>query len=300
MKQRKRIYYNAQQRALIWDRYKQGDSVHDIARLFDRFHSSILGIIHKTGGYRPPERTRSSSILSLAEREEISRGLVSNLSFRAIARKLGRAPSTISREVRRHGGLKQYRANKADAAAWENAKRPKPCKLSGSKALCSIIARKMKAAWSPQQISGWLKRKYPPRPVTNNLIVSITQGFELLTQTNELNKLIEKLRSDSSPFYALENKYRYFPLTLLIKSLHTEWPIHSSTRAFKLSKENRKESSPLSGTYLVTVADAIETLGISKDQMVKFVPEVSSKRILRNKFCINIMPIIQGMPSNNQ
>ncbi|MDN3651667.1 IS30 family transposase [Thalassotalea ponticola] len=161
MKQRKRIYYNAQQRALIWDRYKQDDSVHDIARLFDRFHSSILGIIHKTGGYRPPERTRSSSILSLAEREEISRGLASNLSFRAIARKLGRAPSTISREVRRHGGLKQYRANKADAAAWENAKRPKPCKLSGNKALCSIIARKMKAAWSPQQISGWLKRKYP-------------------------------------------------------------------------------------------------------------------------------------------
>lgn len=161
MKQRKRIYYNAEQRRLIWDRYQRGDSAHDIARLFDRYHSSILGIIYKTGGLRPPEPKRSPNTLTLAEREDISRGLVAGKSFREIARYLNRSPSTISREVNRHGGIKKYRASKADKAAWKNAKRPKPCKLFGNKALCLIIAKKMEAAWSPQQIAGWLKRKYP-------------------------------------------------------------------------------------------------------------------------------------------
>ena len=161
MKQRKRIYYTAAQRTLIWDRYQRGDNAHDIARLFDRYHSSILGIIHKTGGFRPPDRERAPNTLTLAEREEISRGLVAGKSFREIAKDLCKSPSTVCREVNRHGGIKQYRANKADKAAWENAKRPKPCKLYGNKALCLLIAKKMEAAWSPQQIAGWLKRKYP-------------------------------------------------------------------------------------------------------------------------------------------
>ena len=161
MKQRKRIYYNAEQRRLIWDRYQRGDSAHDIARLFDRYHSSILGIIHKTGGVRPLEAKRSPTTLTLAEREDISRGLAVGKSLREIARYLNRSPSTICREVNRHGGIKKYRASKADKVAWENAKRPKPCKLYGNKELCLIIAQKMESAWSPQQISGWLRRRYP-------------------------------------------------------------------------------------------------------------------------------------------
>lgn len=161
MKQRKRIYYNAEQRRLIWDRYQRGDSAHDIARLFDRYHSSILGIIHKTGGVRPLEPKRSPTTLTLAEREDISRGLAASKSLREIARYLNRSPSTICREVHRHGGIKKYRASKADKVAWENAKRPKPCKLYGNKELCLIIAQKMESAWSPQQISGWLRRRYP-------------------------------------------------------------------------------------------------------------------------------------------
>ncbi|QCU76364.1 IS30 family transposase [Pseudoalteromonas distincta] len=161
MKQRKRIYYNAEQRRLIWDRYQRGDSAHDIARLFDRYHSSILGIIHKAGGVRPLEPKRSPATLTLAEREDISRGLAAGKSLREIARYLNRSPSTICREVNRHGGIKKYRASKADKVAWENAKRPKPCKLYGNKALCLIIAQKMESAWSPQQISGWLRRTYP-------------------------------------------------------------------------------------------------------------------------------------------
>ena len=161
MKQRKRIYYNAEQRRLIWDRYQRGDSAHDIARLFDRYHSSILGIIQKTGGVRPLEPKRSPTTLTLAEREDISRGLAASKSLREIARYLNRSPSTICREVNRHGGIKKYRASKADKVAWENAKRPKPCKLYGNKELCLIIAQKMESAWSPQQISGWLRRRYP-------------------------------------------------------------------------------------------------------------------------------------------
>lgn len=161
MKRRTRIYYTPEQKAIIWDRYKQGDSLHDIARMFDRFHSSIMPTIHQTGGYRPPVRKRHRLALSLDEREEISRGLVAKRSIRDIAVKLSRAPSTISREIRRHGGAKQYRAAKADTAAWENALRPKPCKLIESPALCKIIAEKMHQDWSPEQIAGWLKRCYP-------------------------------------------------------------------------------------------------------------------------------------------
>lgn len=158
---RKRIYYNAEQRAYIWDRYQKGDSLNDIARSFDRGHSSLQKIISATGGIRPPERKRSESTLRLSEREEISRGLVLDQSFREIARRLNRHASTISREVNRHGGRKLYRANKADAAAWDNALRPKGCKLAGNKKLSLIIAGKLKRSWSPQQISGWLKRTFP-------------------------------------------------------------------------------------------------------------------------------------------
>ena len=160
MKQRRRIYYNAQQRALIWERYQQGDSLHEIAAMFDRFHSSIQGIIAKTYGIRPREKKRSALCLTVQEREEISRGLSSKLSIRQIAKDLNRAPSTISREINRNGGRKLYRANKADTAAWERAKRPKVCKLLLNKALARLVAVKLHRSWSPQQIAGWLMRTY--------------------------------------------------------------------------------------------------------------------------------------------
>lgn len=160
MKRRKRIIYTAEQRALMWDRYQQGESLADIARLFGRFHSSIERHIAATGGIRPPERKRPEHCLSLEEREEISRGLVTNESIRSIATRLSRSPSTISREINRNGGYHDYRASDADKAAWERAKRPKLCKLRCNKPLSRIVARKLKAQWSPQQISGWLKRTY--------------------------------------------------------------------------------------------------------------------------------------------
>ena len=160
MKRRPRIYYTESQKALMWDRYQRGDSLADIARLFDRFHSSIERTIAETGGIRPPRRKRTSHCLSLIEREEISRGLVANESIRAIASRLSRAPSTISREINRNGGYHQYRASQADQSAWERAKRPKPCKLACNQSLALMVARKLKTGWSPEQISGWLKKTY--------------------------------------------------------------------------------------------------------------------------------------------
>ena len=161
MKQRPRIYYSDAQKALMWDRWQQGDSMHAIARLFDRGHGSIQRILAETGGIRPPPRSRSRLSLTLAEREEISRGVVAGRSIRSIATSLGRAPSTVSREVNRNCGRRYYRANKADQAAWVRAHRPKRCKLVRNRALARIVAKKLKQLWSPEQIAGWLKRAYP-------------------------------------------------------------------------------------------------------------------------------------------
>jgi len=161
MKQRRRIYYSEIDKALMWDRWQQGDTLHAIARLFDRGHSSVRRILLETGGIRPPQRRRSRRALSLSEREEISRGVVAGHSIRAIAASLGRAPSTVSREISRNGGRHDYRASQADQAAWDRAHRPKRCKLVENRALARIVAGKLKQHWSPDQIAGWLKHTYP-------------------------------------------------------------------------------------------------------------------------------------------
>ncbi len=161
MKQRPRIYYSDTQKALMWDRWQKGDSLHDIARLFDRGHSSVSRILAETGGIRPPGRKRSALALTLAEREVISRGLAMRLSLRAIAAELDRSVSTVSREIQRNGGYACYRASAAEEAAWRRARRPKLCKLAGQPQVVRVITEKLRRHWSPQQIAGWLKRRYP-------------------------------------------------------------------------------------------------------------------------------------------
>ncbi len=158
---RRRIYYNAEQKAQMWDRWQKGESLTAIGRVFDRPSSSIFNQLSPSGGIRPPPRRRSRIALALAEREEISRGIVCDLSVRTIASQLGRSPSTVSREINRNGGLKHYRASQADQAAWDRAQRPKPCKLATHPALRRIVARKLRCNWSPEQIAGWLKRENP-------------------------------------------------------------------------------------------------------------------------------------------
>jgi IS30 family transposase len=156
-----RRYYSEADKALMWDRWQKGDSLHTIGRLFERSHTSVRRILGETGGIRPSPRSRSRLALSLAEREEISRGIVAGHSIRAMAQRLGRAPSTISRELQRNGGRQHYRASQADQAAWDRAHRPKRCKLVSNPALARLVARKLTLHWSPDQIAGWLKRSYP-------------------------------------------------------------------------------------------------------------------------------------------
>lgn len=161
MKQRRRIYYSEAQKSMMWERWQAGYSIREIAQLFDRYHSSIQGIFERSGGIRPPERRRSSRSLTLGEREEISRGIAAGRSLRSIALRLGRAPSTVSRELSRNGGRGGYRAHKAEQSAWDRARRPKPCKLAKNRQLAQLVARQLRALWAPQQIAGWLKRCYP-------------------------------------------------------------------------------------------------------------------------------------------
>ena len=161
MKYRPRIYYTDSDKELMWDRWRKGESLGSIARLFDRHHSSVQRLLSETGGIRPAARRRSRFALTLAEREEISRGVVAGHSIRSIAASLGRSPSTVSREVNRNGGRRRYRASQADQAAWDRARRSKRCKLAENRALARIVAKKLQLEWSPRQIAGWLKRTYP-------------------------------------------------------------------------------------------------------------------------------------------
>ncbi len=144
----------------MWDRWQRGESLSAIARAFETSHSAISKNFVRYGGIRPPGQRRARQALTLSEREEISRGIVVGLSLRTIARQLDRAPSTISREISRNGGVKRYRANQADQTAWYRAHRPKPCKLAGNLQLSRIIASKLQCHWSPEQIAGWLKKAY--------------------------------------------------------------------------------------------------------------------------------------------
>jgi IS30 family transposase len=161
MKYRTRIRYTETDKALMWERWREGESLQRIAQLFDRNHSAIGGILSRTGGIRPSPRRRSLLALKLEEREEISRGVMAGRSTRTMARALGRTPSTVSREIGRNGGRQAYRASEADASAWQRARRPKRCKLAQNRALARLVAEKLRLQWSPYQVAGWLKRRYP-------------------------------------------------------------------------------------------------------------------------------------------
>ena len=145
----------------LWDRWKAGESISDIARALQTPPGSIHGVLKATGGIAPPSRCRPRWVLTLAEREEISRGLAARESMRTIAVRLARSVSTVSREIGRNGGRRNYRAAKADERAWERARRPKRCLLAENDRLRDVVAKKLGEDWSPQQISGWLVSHYP-------------------------------------------------------------------------------------------------------------------------------------------
>jgi IS30 family transposase len=156
--------FSEAEKALIWDRRSQGVAMRAVARELGRAHGSVRTMVDDHGGVRPRARVRPSRHLSLMEREEISRGMAAGASLRSIAVRLGRSASTVSREVVRNGGRFRYRAHHADQAAWDRARRPKPCKLAANVELLHAVEEKLALWWSPQQISGWLKETYPETP----------------------------------------------------------------------------------------------------------------------------------------
>ena len=186
---------SAAQKAELWHRWKQGQSLSEIGRALGKHAGSIHGVLSSNGGFIPPVRKRSRWALTLAEREEISRGLATDASIRQIAATLGRAPSTVSREIRRHGGAHMYRAAEADTQAWTHSRRPKPCRLAISPMLQQIVASKLALEWSPEQVAGWLKLEFPDQDTMRVSHETIYRSLFIQARGVLKKELIGHLRS---------------------------------------------------------------------------------------------------------
>ena len=183
------------QRRELWERWKKGETLSDIGRALGKHPGSVFGVLRLSGGiYRHP-RHRSERSLSLAEREEVSRGIAAGHSIREIARRIGRAASTVSREVSRNGGRRRYRAAEADEAAFDRARRPKTCKLGQQPRLQRMVAKKLSLEWSPEQIAGWLKRTYPDDELLHVSHETIYRSLFIQTRGVLKRELIKHLRS---------------------------------------------------------------------------------------------------------
>jgi IS30 family transposase len=201
---RKRTPFSATQRAEVWRRWKAGESLHAIGRALGKDHVVVHLLLARHGGIAPAARRRSRRALTLAEREDISRGIASGNSMRVIAQRLGRSSSTVSREVASHGGRAQYRANQADQQAWESALRPKPCLLATHSKLQEIVASRLLQDWSPQQISGWLKQHYPDDDLPKKTDLSCYSQSELDEIALRLNQRPRKTLGFQTPADRLE------------------------------------------------------------------------------------------------
>ena len=191
----KRKYYTAAERAEVWERWKRGEGLIEIGRALGRRHSSLFALMMPTGGIKPPTQRRSARSLTLAEREEVSRGIVEGRSVRSMARALARSPSTISREIRRNGGTRRYRAEAADKRAWRTARRPKPCKLAINGQLRRAVATKLKRNGSPKQIAGWLKLTQPGNEAAQVSHETIYRSLYVQARGVLKKELIQHLRA---------------------------------------------------------------------------------------------------------
>src|ERR1700680_1859433 len=196
MAQRRRVKLSVNQRTEMWCRWKAGQSLHEIGRALGKDHVVIHFLLARHGGIAPAARRRSLRTLTLAEREDISRGIASGSSVRDIANGLQRAASTVSREVARHGGRPQYRANEAGHQAWESALRPKVCLLAVHQELRKIIASKLILDWSAEQISGWLKIQYPEDESMRVSHETIYRSLFIQARGVLKKELIQHLRSE--------------------------------------------------------------------------------------------------------
>ena len=158
---RQRRWFTATELVEMWDRWQRGETTEEIGRVLDRARATVHQQLAVYGGIRPRRRCRAARVLTLIEREEISRGIAAKRSIRSIAMVVGRAPSTVSREIARNGGYAHYRASAADEQAWERARRRKPCRLTRCPRLRQLVEEKLRDDWAPQQIAGWLKLTFP-------------------------------------------------------------------------------------------------------------------------------------------
>lgn len=179
---------------VLWGRWQRGQSMVEIGEALGCNKSTVWWRIAQAGGLVPPPRHRSPRALSAVEREEISRGLVEREGVRSLARRLGRAPSTISREIRRHGGPDRYRATAADARAGQRARRPKRCRLATEPRLRQLVETKLEADWSPQQIAAWLMTTYPDDPTLHVSHETIYQALYVQARGALKRALVAHLR----------------------------------------------------------------------------------------------------------
>jgi IS30 family transposase len=191
----KRTRLSASQRVEVWRRWKAGESLHAIGRALGKEHPVIHLLLKRQGGIAPLVRRRSQTALTVQEREDISRGIASGSSIRAIAKGLDRPASTVSREVARHGGRAKYRASEADLQAWESALRPQTCLLATHTTLREIVASKLMLDWSPEQISRWLKLQYPNDESMRVSYETIYRSLFIQARGVLKKELIQHLRS---------------------------------------------------------------------------------------------------------
>jgi IS30 family transposase len=179
----------------MWARWQQSEALIEIGEALGHPKTTILWRIEQAGGLRPRGRRRSARALSLVDREEISRGVAAGESVRAIARRIGRAPSTVSRELRRHAPTPTaYRASRADEAAWDHARRPKPCRLAQHRRLRQLVEQKLRIDWAPQQIAQWLKATYPDDPTLHVSHETIYQSLYVQARGALKRALVAHLR----------------------------------------------------------------------------------------------------------
>ena len=196
--QRARRKFSVVELAEVWDRWKRGESSKVIGRHLGRQSSSVNAVLTRSGGIRPRTRCRSVHALRLAEREEISRGIAAGRSIRSIATGMGRAPSTVSREILRNGGYDDYRAAVADEQTWARSRRPKPCRLAGCSRLRQLVEEMLSEGWSPEQIAGHLKRTWPEDKSVHVSHETIYRSLFIQARGALRKELTEHLRSKRS------------------------------------------------------------------------------------------------------